>query len=529
MSLESPDEQTSYDRVPYKSLPFGQSHPDRLATMATLFGVLPPAVQSARVLELGCAGGGNLLPMAEQFPQGSYLGLDASARQIEDGQQLLLETGLTNVELRFQDILEFPLGETKFDYIICHGVYSWVPEPVQERILAICCQNLAASGIAYVSYNTYPGWRMRGVIRDIMRYRAQFFDSPDERLSEARGLLAFLGNSVKSDNNPYGMMLRNELESLGQRDDWYLQHEYLEDINEPLYFHEFVQRAARAGLQYLGEPDLGIMSVESFPTPVREMLTRLSRSRVETEQYMDFLRNRPFRQTLLCHRDVQISCDPLPQSLLKLRVSSPAEAQGGPVELHSPTPTVFRRRGAVLNTTDPVVRAAFLHLKRIWPASISFIDLSAIARSMAEGHPAAVETEFVSPANQRLADALLRSCGTSMVDLSACERPFVLNPGERPRASVLARIQCRTTAFVTNLRHERVAVDDLQRQVLLACDGTRDREELVTTLCENVRRGALAILSSGKKLTDEADVRRGIGTLVPKVLQGLAQHALFIA
>lgn len=521
--------QTSYDRVPYKSHPFSQSHPNRLATIASLFGLQPPPIHSARVLELGCAGGGNLVPMAEQFPSCSFLGIDASSRQIADGQELLKEVGFSNVELRFQDILDFPAGEQKFDYIICHGVYSWVPDAVQQKILSICSQSLTSNGIAYVSYNTYPGWRMRGMIRDIMRYRAQFFDTPGEKLSQARGLLAFLSNSVKSENNPYGMMLRQELESLDRCDDWYLQHEHLEDINEPLYFHEFVRRADRVGLQYLGEADFGIMSVESFSPQIQGMLKSVSRDTVELEQYMDFLRNRSFRQTLFCHRDVQIVRDPQPTSLLRLQVASSAEPESGPVEINSPTQTVFRRRNAVLRTTDPVVRAAFIHLRQIWPASISFIELSSIARSIVGGHPVAAESELMSVASQRLAGSLLRGFATSIVDLIAWPRPFVLRATERPMASLLARCQSRTSPQVTNLLHERVSLDDFQCQILRACDGTRNRNDLVQTLCENTLRGDVVIFNGGQRLTDTAAIQKSVVDLVPKIVQSLAQQALFVA
>jgi methyltransferase-like protein/2-polyprenyl-3-methyl-5-hydroxy-6-metoxy-1,4-benzoquinol methylase len=521
-------QQTSYDRVPYKSHPFPQSHPNRLATIATLFGLQPPPIASARVLELGCASGGNLLPMAEQFPQASFVGIDASSRQIEDGQRLLRDSGLKNAELRYQDILQFPLNGAKFDYIICHGVYSWVPNAVQQKILSICSQCLSPSGVAYVSYNTHPGWRMRGMIRDIMRYRAQFFDTPNEKLSQARGLLAFLSNSVKTENNPYGMMLRQELESLDKCDDSYLQHEHLEDINEPVYFHEFIGRADSVGLQYLGEADFGVMSVDSFGPQIRGMLKSVSRDRVELEQYMDFLRNRSFRQTLLCHRAAPIVREPQATSLLKLRVASSAEPEGGPVELNSAAQTVFRRRKAILRTTDPVVRAAYLCLRRIWPASISFNELSSIARSMAGGHPVAAESDLMSAASQRLAGSLLKSFATSMVDLSSCQRSFVLNISERPKASVLARCQSVFTPRVTNLLHERVSLDEFQCQVLRACDGTHDRADLVQSLCDNAARGDLVIVDGGIKLTVDTTIREMVTNFVPQILKNLAHQALLI-
>ena len=126
--------------------------------------------------------------MAEQFPRSSFLGIDGSARQIEDGNLFLSELNLPNVALRHEDILTFTAQPGEFDYIICHGVYSWVPDHVQQRIMEICKQFLAPQGVAYVSYNTFPGWHMRGMIRDIMRYRAKSFETPEARLSQACGL-----------------------------------------------------------------------------------------------------------------------------------------------------------------------------------------------------------------------------------------------------------------------------------------------------------------------------------------------------
>src|SRR5436190_23362618 len=91
---------TSYDEVPYKSYPYPQSHPDRLATVATLFGMEPPPLDNCRVLELGCCSGGNLIPMAERFPGRRFVGVDYSQRQVAEGQATLKELGLENIELR---------------------------------------------------------------------------------------------------------------------------------------------------------------------------------------------------------------------------------------------------------------------------------------------------------------------------------------------------------------------------------------------------------------------------------------------
>ena len=72
-------QRTSYDEVPYESFPFPQTHPDHLATLGRLFAIQPPPLERCRVLELGCASGGNLIPMAVAMPQAEFFGVDLSA------------------------------------------------------------------------------------------------------------------------------------------------------------------------------------------------------------------------------------------------------------------------------------------------------------------------------------------------------------------------------------------------------------------------------------------------------------------
>src|SRR5262249_40891875 len=158
----------SYDAVPYNSYPFPRTHPGHLAAVASLFGMKPAPIGRCRVLELGCAGGVNLIPMALTLPASRFIGVDLSARQIADGQKLAAELALDNLHLRHLNILDVDQSLGQFDYIVCHGVYSWAPGPVRDKILEVCARNLAPQGVAFVSYNTYPGWHMNGMIRDML-------------------------------------------------------------------------------------------------------------------------------------------------------------------------------------------------------------------------------------------------------------------------------------------------------------------------------------------------------------------------
>lgn len=520
--------ETAYDLVPYKSNPFPQSHPDRLATVATLFGLRPASISHCRVLELGCASGGNLLPMADQFSESEFLGIDASSRQIAQGQDLINRSGLKNIELRCQDILEFH-NDQAFDYIICHGVYSWVPAPVQQKILEVCQRFLTADGIAYVSYNTYPGWHMRGMIRDIMKYRAQSFDDPRQKLNQARGLLAFLSNSVKGEQNPYGLLLKQELESISRKEDSYLLHEYLEEVNEPIYFHEFARRASVAGLQYLGESHFGVMSPENFPPEVRETLRSVSRDSLEIEQYMDFLRNRAFRQSLLCHDKVRFNASAQYEQLVRLRVSSNAKPEASTVNVRSTETVVYRRGNGKLTSSDPIVKAAMQQLLQAWPDSIPFVELASIARATATGKPSMVDTDLISPVTEPFARTMLRCFGTSMIDLRCTSQTFVRHVSERPMASPLARAQAEHGTLVTNRLHESMTLDDVQRQVLQACDGQHTMAELIEILVDKVISGVLVQHHEGQRVTDRHKALELASDIVPSILQNLAQKATLIA
>jgi len=149
--------ETSYDAVPYSEYVFPYTHPASVGAVAALFGMRPADPAHCRVLELGCCTGANLIPMAYDLPGSEFVGIDLSRRQIDDGRRTIAALSLTNIDLRPGSILDVDESYGTFDYIIAHGVYSWVPAEVREKLLAVCKANLKPDGVAYVSYNTYPG------------------------------------------------------------------------------------------------------------------------------------------------------------------------------------------------------------------------------------------------------------------------------------------------------------------------------------------------------------------------------------
>ncbi len=293
----------SYDRVPYPSSSIHSAHPDNLATRALLFGLEPPDLRCVRVLELGCADGGNLIPMASELPEGRFLGLDLSPRQIEDGRRRLEALGLPNVELRAMSILDVDAGASlgEFDYVLVHGVFSWVGPEVQDAILRICRECLAPRGVAYVSYNTFPGWHQRMMVREMMTFYTHGLEDPWERAERGLGLLEIVTEAAAGGDELHARFLRSRLEHLsGYRDrPSYVIHEYLEESNAPVYFHDFMARASRHGLQYLADAETELAEIEILKPAVAERLRAAAGDRVGLEQALDFVVNRAFRRSLL--------------------------------------------------------------------------------------------------------------------------------------------------------------------------------------------------------------------------------------
>jgi methyltransferase-like protein/cyclopropane fatty-acyl-phospholipid synthase-like methyltransferase len=518
---------TSYDEVPYESLPYPQSHPNRLATIASLFGMQPAPVTRCRVLELGCAAGGNLIPMAASLPDSEFVGIDGSTRQIADGQEMVNALKLQNVQLRCADLAE--VAESgPFDYVVAHGVYSWIPDPLQDKLLEICERALAPNGVAYVSYNTYPGWHYRGMIRDMMLYHTEQFAEPSMRATQARALLDYLVQSLQGTDDPYPSMLRQNLEQIRRQTDSYLLHDHLEEVNDPIYFYQFVERAGRHGLQYLGEAEFATMLANTFPKEVAETLQRVAKDIIRMEQYMDFLRNRSFRQTLLCRANLTLKRNINPQDMTPFRVSSPVDVPAT-LDIRSTQPDQFRvASGTTLTTSVPIVKAAFQHLAEIWPRSVSFDRLLAVSRSRLSSVTIR-DQGMVAAEVQALGSAILTGYTVRLLELQLHEAPFVTEISDRPQASDLAREQAKRGGRVTNQRHEVVNLDEFSRRTLALLDGTRNRDALLEDMSRLVTDGTLVVEQEGQQVAGGDPLKAILGDAVDRCLSRFAKAALCVA
>jgi SAM-dependent methyltransferase len=466
-----------YDAVAYDSEAYPQSHPDRIAVVAALRGLQAPPVEKCRILEIGCASGGNLIPMSEQLPDCEFLGIDLSPRQIETGVRILNELGLKNIILRCQDLMEFPENSGTFDYIIAHGFYSWVPAPVRERLLRLCREYLAPNGLVYISYNTYPGWRLTEIARDMMMYHARNATNPPERVARGREIVKLVSEQTP-ETGPYHDITRHFNAANGNTSDSSLLHDQMEAINDPYYFWQFARDAKARGLAFVGEA--GVREVTRFTVPqaLQETICAITCDELEQEQYFDFLVNRSFRQSVLCLAEMVPA--PTGRTMRPVRFMYIA---GNPIEISKRTNgrgqeiVQFSVDHYAIELSDPESIAVLRHLRRAWPSSVSFSELIPVACAQS---PAGQGVEGVQ---QSLAQAIHQWFDLGIVELRVRPTTRIAQMASLyPLATRFARWQAVNSLSVTSLRHRRVKMDDRLRNLLPLLDGSRDRQALTREL-----------------------------------------------
>jgi len=474
-----------YDEVPYPLLTHSSTHPDRMAVVGRLMGLHPGSPDACTVLELGCGHGANLIAMAELLPDSRFLGVDYSARQIQEGNDIVSSLGLKNIELRHADILDLPDALDSFDYIIAHGLYSWVPNPVREKALRLIKHSLAPEGIAFVSYNAYPGWHQLKALRDMMLYRARGISDPVEQAHAAREFISLLAES-QTEASPFAAFVRHYHSSFQGRGPVpesqfvaTLLHDELSEVNDPFYFSEFVANANAAGLQFLAEADLEGSTPVGLSSDVVARLSSFAGDRIEMEQYLDFIRNRNFRRTLLCHEEAPVArtLHANRNALAGLYVGSPARPQRrrrrdapGSVRFLSPEDVEY-------STDQPTVQAVLRHLARVYPRVVAFEELHALASRAVRGRDAPPPAEA-----DALASVLLRNFlySRSLVELYVAPRHVESRVSARPRTTAFARYMANLGAdSVTNVRHARVQLSNITMALVPLLDGQHDIESLL--------------------------------------------------
>ena len=468
------------DRIHYPGGAWEHSHPDRIAANARMFGLRPAPVDRCRVLELGCGAGGNLVPMAYGLPGARFVGIEVAARPVETGRKLAASLGLSNVDVQRRDILELPADLGEFDYIIGHGVYSWVPEPVRDAVMSAFARHLAPDGIAYLNFNALPGGHLRNLARDLMQFRLSVFDEPEAHGEDAVRFVRLVAGA-QPDGSPYRRILEEEIDRFEHNPVSVLFHDDLVPSHRAFHFRSVVDHAARHGLQYLCEARPADVHPGRYPASIRAAVNRFGGGRIAREQCFDFLVCQMYRCSLFCRKGLALEPIRNLDGMQELRAACELHPGTTPANLTDGSAvTYLAPDGASVRVDDSAAKAALEILAGHWPASIEVEPLLRAARKRADraGEPTRLE-------RREFADFLAMNHAMGFVDLFTSEPALATAVGEWPVASAVARIEIERGARVTSLRHRQVEIDEpIAAAVLARLDGTRD----LAALHEEVKR-----------------------------------------
>lgn len=298
-------QQTIYKELGYKSYPFPFTTPAYLEAYGALVGLNTPPAKTARVLELGATYGGNIISQAVFNSEATFVGIELSQDQVEKGNQIISDAKLDNVSLIQGNILNFEESMGTFDYIIAHGFYSWISDEMKDKLLNIISSHLADNGIAYVSYNTYPGWHTMEEVRQLMLFANRDQDNLTHKEKVLRGKTvgSLVGAQILNYDN---LKERNSkflgaLRSVMQKEDYYVGHDHLEPHNDPCYFYQFNDHLKAHNLAYVCDADLTLSMVRTYDESIAAKLEQLApNSQADQEQYLDFILDTTFRKSIIC-------------------------------------------------------------------------------------------------------------------------------------------------------------------------------------------------------------------------------------
>lgn len=466
------DTLASYDELPYDSLPLPETQPDFLAAVAKLHGFDAPDPARARILELGCAQGGNLIPLAWRWPESECVGIELSRVQAEAGAAFIQALGLSNARILHGDLAALPDGLGEFDYIIAHGVFSWVPLSVQQALLDVCRRHLSPHGIAYVSFNVAAGWQKLQPLRTALTARTTAALPAPARYQQALRVLETL-ESEWSD-----AALLKEIAYLKTAAPSYLFHEYLAEFNAPMAFAEFAGQLDAHGLRYVGEagPRRAVVELENAWGLIPESMAGRW---LDAEAALDDALVTRFRRALIARDDAPCAQPPRADALTGLAFHADLGSDEE-IDLEASVEQRFvNPAGSGFPIAEPAMKAAVMLLSAAYPAASGFAALWSDVRTMLAAYPSAAMLDEAA-----FRDELFCLVTMHVVTPTVWHGPHAAaEPGERPCANALARLQASTPGWVVSgARHVAMDLDAPGRVLLGLLDGSRTFDELAAVM-----------------------------------------------
>jgi len=240
------------DKIPYTDTFFSELNPHAIRCTALMRGFQVPDVQAFTYCELGCGTGHSLLIYASANPDAIFTGIDFNEEHIAFARDRAQKLGIKNCIFQYADITTVT-SLPSFDYIVMHGLYTWVHEPVRAAIHRIIEGSLTQNGLALVSYNAYPGWHVFEPLRMMFReYSMHLSDDPFQNAEQGIGFLQWM-HEKQSEYMKVVPSAGAFIEELSKHDMRYIIHEYYADHWTPLWFKEMNVKMNDLGLTFAGQ------------------------------------------------------------------------------------------------------------------------------------------------------------------------------------------------------------------------------------------------------------------------------------
>ncbi|WP_159994299.1 class I SAM-dependent methyltransferase [Roseomonas sp. 18066] len=252
-----------------------------------------------RWCELGCGEGLNALVVAASHPQAQVVAIDANAAAIAGLAAAAQAAGLRNLvalQAEFADLPE--AGPGGFDFIVTHGVLSWVSDATRQAMLRFIDRALAPGGLVYAHYMTHPGLSAAVAAQQLVRRHAATGDGDSaQRVQRGLALLSQLSQAGAGFYTTYPQERQRLQAAAGQRAET-LAHELLAAHWRPFHVAAMLDEMAGIGLDYRGSatPPDNIDAV-SLPAASRPLLAGLA-DRATAETLRDLARNQALRRDL---------------------------------------------------------------------------------------------------------------------------------------------------------------------------------------------------------------------------------------
>lgn len=285
--------------VPYVRHFVGELSPARIRLGAAMNGLTPPPGDELDYCELGCAHGDTLAALAAAHPRGRFLGIDISAVHIASARRLARDGGVENIgflERDLADLLHEDIGE--FDFIVAHGLLSWVSPEKRKALLGFAQAKLKPGGLLYVSYNAMPGWASVEPLRQLLLSPIGGAEGTSveraargvafARVMEASGAEYFARNPAASE-------MLSTMEKAGLP---YVVHEYLHEHWAPMYFARVAWEMSAHDLHFAGALPLYLnFRHTAIPESLETIFAPLT-DRITFESLKDFAINEFFRRDI---------------------------------------------------------------------------------------------------------------------------------------------------------------------------------------------------------------------------------------